>query len=195
MAMLSMAGIIISLDAFGPIGGYNFLWAWATGRAAGIGAAAAQSVTFGALQSETSNQHFWQGRPNHWRDLLPELVATDVAARGIHVDDVACVLHFDPPTDAKTSVHRSGRTARKGASGVVVSFLAADQVRARIGRWATVDPAGGDRCRVRMSTDSLDWPLMALGTVGAEFSVVSPPELVDQVRDWGGRFSRAARAG
>jgi superfamily II DNA/RNA helicase len=57
------------------------------------------------------------------------LIATDVAARGIHVNDVACVLHFDPPADAKTYVHRSGRTARKGASGVVVSFVAADQVR------------------------------------------------------------------
>jgi superfamily II DNA/RNA helicase len=58
------------------------------------------------------------------------LIATDVAARGIHVDDVACVLHYDPPTDAKTYVHRSGRTARKGATGVVVSFIAADQQRA-----------------------------------------------------------------
>jgi superfamily II DNA/RNA helicase len=63
------------------------------------------------------------------RGSVHALVATDVAARGIHVDDVACVLHFDPPTDAKTYVHRSGRTARKGASGVVVSFLAADQMR------------------------------------------------------------------
>ena len=57
------------------------------------------------------------------------LIATDVAARGIHVDDVACVLHFDPPVDAKTYQHRSGRTARAGASGVVVSFLSRDQVR------------------------------------------------------------------
>ncbi|MCZ7529014.1 MAG: DEAD/DEAH box helicase [Acidimicrobiia bacterium] len=57
------------------------------------------------------------------------LVATDVAARGIHVDDVACVVHFDPPVDAKTYVHRSGRTARKGASGVVVSLVASDQRR------------------------------------------------------------------
>jgi superfamily II DNA/RNA helicase len=64
------------------------------------------------------------------RGKVHALVATDVAARGIHVDDVACVLHFDPPTDAKTYVHRSGRTARKGATGVVVSFVAADQVRA-----------------------------------------------------------------
>jgi superfamily II DNA/RNA helicase len=57
------------------------------------------------------------------------LVATDVAARGIHVDDVACVLHFDPPIDDKTYVHRSGRTARAGAEGVVVSLLADDQLR------------------------------------------------------------------
>ncbi len=64
------------------------------------------------------------------RGKVHALIATDVAARGIHVDDVACVLHFDPPTDAKTYVHRSGRTARKGATGVVVSFVAADQQRA-----------------------------------------------------------------
>jgi superfamily II DNA/RNA helicase len=64
------------------------------------------------------------------RGKVHALIATDVAARGIHVDDVACVLHYDPPTDAKTYVHRSGRTARKGASGVVVSFVAADQQRA-----------------------------------------------------------------
>jgi superfamily II DNA/RNA helicase len=56
------------------------------------------------------------------------LVATDVAARGIHVDDVASVIHFDPPADEKDYVHRSGRTGRAGASGVVVSFIADDQV-------------------------------------------------------------------
>lgn len=50
------------------------------------------------------------------------LVATDVAARGVHVDDVAAVVHFDPPEDAATYIHRSGRTARAGASGVVVSL-------------------------------------------------------------------------
>jgi superfamily II DNA/RNA helicase len=60
------------------------------------------------------------------------LVATDVAARGIHVDDVACVLHFDPPVDAKTYVHRSGRTARAGAGGRVVSFVTGDQHRASV---------------------------------------------------------------
>ncbi|HCW00176.1 MAG TPA: RNA helicase, partial [Acidimicrobiaceae bacterium] len=51
------------------------------------------------------------------------LVATDVAARGIHVDDVDVVIHYDPPSDAKTYLHRSGRTARAGESGVVVSLV------------------------------------------------------------------------
>ncbi|MFT7646394.1 MAG: superfamily II DNA/RNA helicase [Candidatus Poriferisodalaceae bacterium] len=51
------------------------------------------------------------------------LIATDVAARGIHVDDVTCVLHFDPPEDDKAYLHRSGRTARAGATGVVVCFV------------------------------------------------------------------------
>jgi len=55
------------------------------------------------------------------------LVATDVAARGIHVDSVACVVHFDPPADFKDYTHRSGRTARAGASGTVVSLVVSDQ--------------------------------------------------------------------
>ncbi len=45
------------------------------------------------------------------------LVATDVAARGIHIDEVASVIHFDPPEDAKAYLHRSGRTARAGGNG------------------------------------------------------------------------------
>jgi superfamily II DNA/RNA helicase len=57
------------------------------------------------------------------------LVATDVAARGIHVDDVDLVVHFDPPADAKDYLHRSGRTARAGNRGTVLSLLLADQVR------------------------------------------------------------------
>jgi superfamily II DNA/RNA helicase len=57
------------------------------------------------------------------------LVATDVAARGIHVDDVELVVHFDPPNDHKDYLHRSGRTARAGASGLVVSLAEENQVR------------------------------------------------------------------
>ena len=51
------------------------------------------------------------------------LVATDVAARGIHVDGVACVVHYDTPEDGKAYLHRSGRTARAGAAGLVVSLV------------------------------------------------------------------------
>jgi superfamily II DNA/RNA helicase len=58
------------------------------------------------------------------------LVATDVAARGIHIDDVASVVHFDPPADHKDYLHRSGRTARAGSSGMVVSLVTKDQQRA-----------------------------------------------------------------
>ena len=54
---------------------------------------------------------------------VDSLIATDVAARGIHVDGVACVVHFDTPEDEKAYVHRSGRTARAGARGLVVSFV------------------------------------------------------------------------
>jgi superfamily II DNA/RNA helicase len=58
---------------------------------------------------------------------LAALVATDVAARGIHVDDVDIVIHFDPPEDHKAYLHRSGRTARAGESGIVVTLVLWDQ--------------------------------------------------------------------
>ena len=56
------------------------------------------------------------------------LVATDIAARGIHVDDVELVVHADPPAEHKAYVHRSGRTARAGAVGTVVTVATQDQV-------------------------------------------------------------------
>jgi superfamily II DNA/RNA helicase len=56
------------------------------------------------------------------------VVATDVAARGIHVDHVGLVVHFDAPADAKAYLHRSGRTARAGESGAVVTITTPRQV-------------------------------------------------------------------
>jgi superfamily II DNA/RNA helicase len=58
------------------------------------------------------------------------LIATDVAARGIHIDAVGSVIHFDPPSDHKDYLHRSGRTARAGATGTVVSLVTGEQKRA-----------------------------------------------------------------
>jgi superfamily II DNA/RNA helicase len=60
---------------------------------------------------------------------VPVLVATDVAARGIHVDDVSLVVHVDPPQDAKDYLHRSGRTARAGESGIVVMLTTPPEER------------------------------------------------------------------
>ena len=57
------------------------------------------------------------------------LVATDIAARGIHVDDITLVIHADPPVEHKAYLHRSGRTARAGASGTVVTLMTDAQVR------------------------------------------------------------------
>ena len=57
------------------------------------------------------------------------LVATDIAARGIHVDDVSLVIHADPPVEHKAYLHRSGRTARAGAEGTVVTLMTDEQVR------------------------------------------------------------------
>jgi len=65
---------------------------------------------------------FADGRPR-------VLVATDVAARGIHVDEVSLVVHFDPPNDHKSYLHRSGRTARAGSDGTVVSLVQPHEVR------------------------------------------------------------------
>jgi superfamily II DNA/RNA helicase len=57
------------------------------------------------------------------------LVATDVAARGIHVDNVAAVIHYEPTDDAKTYLHRSGRTARAGSDGIVISLVTPHEER------------------------------------------------------------------
>jgi superfamily II DNA/RNA helicase len=70
------------------------------------------------------------------------LVATDVAARGLHIDDVDLVVHFDPPNDHKDYLHRSGRTARAGATGTVLSLVEPHQTRdvARIHAAAAIQP-------------------------------------------------------
>ncbi len=95
------------------------------------------------------------------------LVATDVAARGLHVDDLDLVIHYDPPADAKDYQHRSGRTARAGASGTVVSFVEPAQTRdvARLHDAAGVNPRTD---RVRPG----DAPVRALAESGDEIVVV-----------------------
>jgi superfamily II DNA/RNA helicase len=81
----------------------------------------------------------------------PVLVATDIAARGIHVDGVDLVVHFDPPNEHKAYLHRSGRTARAGAAGNVVTLVLPEQASdvAKLLRRAGVAPAGSSAATVR----------------------------------------------
>jgi len=94
-------------------------------------------------------------------DKLHALVATDVAARGIHVDDVDVVIHYDPPNDHKTYVHRSGRTARAGESGVVVSLVLYNQeleikrLQKRLGLDIPIVEVFSNDARL---ADVADWP-------------------------------------
>jgi predicted DNA-binding transcriptional regulator YafY len=71
-----------------------------------------------------------------------------------------------------------------------VDAPAAD-VRSHVGRWGTAEDDGDGRCVLRMRADSLDWPAMLLGSLGADFEVVSPPELLGHVRSWASTFARA----
>jgi superfamily II DNA/RNA helicase len=81
-----------------------------------------EGVTAAPIHGDLRQKERERALANFTDGKLAALVATDVAARGIHVDDVDVVIHFDPPSDHKTYLHRSGRTARAGESGVVVSL-------------------------------------------------------------------------
>ena len=72
------------------------------------------------------------------------MIATDVASRGIDVDDVNCVIHFDPPDDGKAYKHRSGRTARAGSTGTVVSLV----LRAQNRQYKRIQDEVGIRCKM-----------------------------------------------
>lgn len=88
-----------------------------------------QGIAAGALHGGKS-QAVRTRTLNAFREgLTPALVATDVAARGIHVDGISLVVHVDAPADAKDYLHRAGRTARAGESGTVVTLAAPNQQR------------------------------------------------------------------
>jgi predicted DNA-binding transcriptional regulator YafY len=98
-----------------------------------------------------------------------------------------------PAKDAAAFV-RSGMDNVPAVHKVSVLLHApAATIRGRIGRWTTIEDLQDGSCRVEMVSDTLDWPMMALGVAGVDFEVIAPPELADHVRDWGDRFGRAAR--
>ena len=104
---------------------------------------------------------------NHDIDVL---VATDVAARGIDIDDVTHVINYQCPDDEKTYIHRIGRTGRAGRTGIAVTLVDWDELP----RWALIDKALDLDCPLPAETYSssphlyaeLDIPTDARGTVG-----------------------------
>jgi len=87
----------------------------------------AEGVNAAAIHGDLRQSQREKSLADFMAGQLSVLVATDVAARGIHVDDIDVVIHYDPPEDHKAYLHRSGRTARAGQGGLVVTLLLWDQ--------------------------------------------------------------------
>jgi predicted DNA-binding transcriptional regulator YafY len=96
-----------------------------------------------------------------------------------------------PADDAAAFVRADIKDQPQTYTVDVVVHAQAELVRARIGRWCAVEALDDERCRMRTSADTLEWPALALGMVGVDFEVVDPPELVEYLRDWGARFTHA----
>jgi superfamily II DNA/RNA helicase len=86
-----------------------------------------EGVDVGVIHGDLRQQQRERALKDFSAGKLPVLVATDVAARGIHVEGIDVVIHYDPPEDHKAYLHRSGRTARAGEEGVVVTLVLWDQ--------------------------------------------------------------------
>jgi superfamily II DNA/RNA helicase len=115
---------------------------------------AAVGVRAGALHGGKTQRvrtrtlaEFKEGRSN-------VLVATDVAARGIHVDGISLVVHVDPPKDPKDYLHRAGRTARAGESGAVVTLVLPKQRRTTQAMMSKAGVSPGE-FRVRLGDEKL----------------------------------------
>jgi predicted DNA-binding transcriptional regulator YafY len=104
-------------------------------------------------------------------------------------------MRFQPrelPADDALSFVRSGienLPTRRRIEALV--HAPGPTVRGRVGQWATIEDVDDTTCRLRMTVDNLDWPVLTLGATGADFDVVRPPELIDHIREWGARLTRA----
>ena len=100
-----------------------------------------------------------------------------------------------PASDAAVFVRARLESLPRPHRVEVLVDAPASAVRERLGRWGTVEEAGAERCRVRMTADSLDWPALVLGLLGADFRVLDPPELLEVLGAVGARFDRARERG
>nr|WP_232433675.1 DEAD/DEAH box helicase [Rhodococcus sp. AW25M09] len=116
-----------------------------------------QGVSAASLHGNKTQAHRTRALAAFGDGSSPALIATDVAARGVHVDDITLVVHVDPPVDSKDYLHRAGRTARAGASGTVVTLATADQLDLVC---AMADEAGVSATVVDTETDPTSWRRM-----------------------------------
>jgi superfamily II DNA/RNA helicase len=116
------------------------------------------------------------------------LVATDIAARGVHVDEVELVVHVDPPVEHKAYLHRSGRTARAGSAGDVVTVVLPDERRDTA---ALLRRAGINVAPQQVSPDSAQ--VAALVGEVAPYRAPAAPKAVEQPRPAGDRPQRRRR--
>ncbi|MDG4774312.1 DEAD/DEAH box helicase [Solwaraspora sp. WMMD792] len=121
---------------------------------------------------------FKEGRTN-------VLVATDVAARGIHVDGVSLVVHVDPPKDPKDYLHRAGRTARAGESGAVATLVLPKQRRSTL---AMLEKAGVEPAQTRVRRGDAALSELTGATEPSGVPIVNEPEPPRQSRPQGDRF-------
>ncbi|MFI5777304.1 helix-turn-helix transcriptional regulator [Nocardia sp. NPDC051570] len=123
---------------------------------------------------------------NDWRSFRldrlsrPRTTGVRFRARDLPAEDAAAFLrsridNLPKPYDIEVLLH----------TGV-------EAVRSTIGRWVELEPVDAEHCVMRMRADQLEWPALALGLSGAEFTVRSPPELIALLTDWGARFGREA---
>ena len=115
-------------------------------------------------------------------------MATDIAARGIHVDDVTLVVHVDPPAEHKAYLHRSGRTARAGAEGVVVTVSTPEERgdTRTLMRQAGIKPTAVDVTPGHPAIGDLTGPAAEL---------VTPAPVVEQYNSGNGGRSQRGRGG
>jgi predicted DNA-binding transcriptional regulator YafY len=97
-----------------------------------------------------------------------------------------------PATDAAAFVRQAIDASRTHIEVEVRLRAPATEVEPRVGRWVTVSAVDVDTCLVRMDVDTLDWPVLLLGSLDVDFEVVSPPELVTKLSSVAERFARCA---
>ncbi len=99
-----------------------------------------------------------------------------------------------PAQDAASFVRDGIGDLRSVVEVEMIVAMSAERARAQVGRWATLEEIGPEKCRMTMKAGSLEWPVMAVGSLNAEFEVVRPPVLIELFHEWSGRFGRAGRA-